>query len=770
MRVARAVHRAADRAPAGDVRRRRALRREVADGDALPRARTATYQKVWFELQALAWNRPELRERVAHVQRRVARRAHRGVRASRAERYGIDDAARRARLARDHVQRGDHPRAAVGDRDRARASCSTGSTAGCRGEGDGDRDRGTRASRRAPATRTRRATSSATASASSTRSTVDGEPTVLLLPTWSIIHSRHWKMQIPYLARHCRVLTFDGRGNGRSDRPERAAAYAEREFAADALAVMDATGDRAGGARLALAAARSGRSLLAAEHPERVDGAVFIAPSVPLGAQPLPSAIVHSFDERARHRRGLGEVQPPLLAARLPRTSSSSSSRRCFTEPHSTKQIEDCVGWGLETTPETLVATTRCAIALGARRRSASSARASAARCSSSTATEDAITGARTRRSRSPRRPAASLVTARGSGPRPARRATRSRSTCCCATSSRRRAPPRALGARTKSRRKRALYVSLADRARPRAARRRDRRRAAEAPPRPRDRLARAAPGDRACSRRGASASTRRARCSRTSRSHIECESAEHDLHCFQAIRRMDEILLANFMVFHDLVARRAATTSGSATRRGSSTTTCTRTPSRSAPPYVWLTDFVGWLPMPDGGEREAFLTADYNAEMIEHIARFPRVRDRAIFVGNPDDIVAGRVRPGPAADPRLDGASTSTSPATSPASTRPTSPTASSCAPSSATAPDEQVCIVTVGGSGVGGAPAAARDRRVPGGEGARARAADDRRRRPADRPGDAARGTTGSRCAPTSTTSTGTSPPAISRSSRAA
>jgi len=25
------------------------------------------YQKVWYELQALAWNRPELRERVAHV-------------------------------------------------------------------------------------------------------------------------------------------------------------------------------------------------------------------------------------------------------------------------------------------------------------------------------------------------------------------------------------------------------------------------------------------------------------------------------------------------------------------------------------------------------------------------------------------------------------------------------------------------------------------------------------------------------------------------------
>ena len=29
----------------------------------------------------------------------------------------------------------------------------------------------------------------------------------------------------------------------------------------------------------------------------------------------------------------------------------------CFTEPHSTKAHEDCVGWGLETTPETLADT-----------------------------------------------------------------------------------------------------------------------------------------------------------------------------------------------------------------------------------------------------------------------------------------------------------------------------------------------------------------------------------------------------------------------------
>ncbi|MEJ7723295.1 MAG: alpha/beta fold hydrolase, partial [Ilumatobacteraceae bacterium] len=70
----------------------------------------------------------------------------------------------------------------------------------------------------------------------------DGEPTVLLLPTWSVIPSRSWKLQVPYLARHFRVVTFDGRGSGRSDRPVGAEAYTHLEFAADTIAVMDATG------------------------------------------------------------------------------------------------------------------------------------------------------------------------------------------------------------------------------------------------------------------------------------------------------------------------------------------------------------------------------------------------------------------------------------------------------------------------------------------------------------------------------------------------
>src|SRR5918995_4993112 len=102
-------------------------------------------------------------------------------------------------------------------------------------------------------------------------------------------------MQSPYPPRHCRVVTFDGRGNGRSDRPEDPSAYAEAEFAADALAVMDATEtERAVLVSLSQGAQRA--LLLAADNPERVESAVFICPAVALG-EGLPWRGEHSWDE-----------------------------------------------------------------------------------------------------------------------------------------------------------------------------------------------------------------------------------------------------------------------------------------------------------------------------------------------------------------------------------------------------------------------------------------------------------------------------------------
>jgi hypothetical protein len=178
---------------------------------------------------------------------------------------------------------------------------------------------------------------------------------------------------------------------------------------------------------------------------------------------------------------------------------------------------------------------------------------------------------------------------------------------------------------------------------------------------------------------------------------HIESESAEHDLHCFEAIRRMDEIMLANFMVFHDLV-RDEDYDLWIGDESWDIDYYLHENPEQKRAAYAWLTDFVGWLPFADGAEREALLTADYNAEMIEHIARFPRVRDRAVFVGNPVDIVPDSFGPGLPAirdwtERHYDFSGYVTG----------FDPGQLGDRRALGYRDDERVCIVTVGGSGVG-------------------------------------------------------------------
>ena len=183
----------------------------------------------------------------------------------------------------------------------------------------------------------------------------DGEPTVLLLPTWSIVHSRHWKMQIPYLARHFRVLTFDGRGHGKTDRPAEPEAYHEREFAADAIAVMNATDtDQAVIVGFSMGGQRG--LLLAAEHPERVAGAAFIGPSFPGGRRAVARAVGIRLRQGVRNRRRWAKFNKHYWLRDYPAFVDFFMSR-IFTEPHSTKPIEDMVGWALETDAQTLIAT-----------------------------------------------------------------------------------------------------------------------------------------------------------------------------------------------------------------------------------------------------------------------------------------------------------------------------------------------------------------------------------------------------------------------------
>ena len=165
--------------------------------------------------------------------------------------------------------------------------------------------------------------------------------------------------------------------------------------------------------------------------------------------------------------------------------------------------------------------------------------------------------------------------------------------------------------------------------------------------------------------------------------SHIESESAEHDLHCFQAWRHLDEILVANFMVFEDVVEEEPYDL-WIGDEAWELDSFLHENPELKRAPFCWLTDFVGWLPMPDGGAAEASLTADYNAEMIDHIERYPHLRDRALFVGDPDDVVPDDFGPG-LGSIRAGPKSTSSSPAMSPASSQSVSPNARRCGPSSA-------------------------------------------------------------------------------------
>ena len=514
-----------------------------------------------------------------------------------------------------------------------------------------------------------------------------GEPTMFLLPTWSIIHSRHWKMQIPYLARHCRVLTFDGRGNGRSDRP--AAGYGEAEFAADALAVMDATAtERALIVSLSVGSQRA--LILAAGHPDRVTGAVFICPAVPL-TSPLGDG----------RRDLLDEVLPTDEG--WPKDKFSGWLRdyrgflefffsQMFTESHSTKPTEDCIGWGLETTAETLLATE---IGNGLDE-AATRELCSRVRCPVLViqGTADTITG--------PGRGIAlaeaaggDLVLLEGSGHGPHVRDPVKVNLLLRDFA----VPARACSrwVRGKGRPKRALYISSPIGL---GHAQRDVAIASELrtlhPGLQIDWLAQhpvttmlEAHGERVHPASAYLASES---------GHIESESAEHDLHCFEAIRRMDEILLANFMVFHDL-AHEEDYDLWIGDEAWELDYYLHENPEQKHAAYAWLTDFVGWLPMPDGGPPEAFVTADYNAEMIEHIARYPRIRDRAIFVGDPGDIVPDAFGPGLPlirdwTEQHYDFAGYITG----------FDPRQLGDRHALGYRDDERVCIVTVGGSGVGG------------------------------------------------------------------
>jgi pimeloyl-ACP methyl ester carboxylesterase/predicted glycosyltransferase len=476
-----------------------------------------------------------------------------------------------------------------------------------------------------------------------------GEPTILLCPTWTLVHSRVWKMQIPYLARHHRVIVFDPRGNGKSDRPSGVEAYAESEFARDALDVLDATGTEQA-IVVGLSRGTQRALLLAAEHPERVLGVVLIGPWFPasrsLGGLRYRAMfhpwMLSMFTRRPVVTRSWAKVNAVHFRRDF-RDFVEWFAGMATSEAHSTKGFDDVVEWGLETDPDTLALTVLADAAAPVTRRD-QLALARRVRCpvlvisgkkDKVTSHADAVVLAKATGGK--------LVGIEGGDHLPEGRQPVAVNLAIreFVDSSFCRKPR----VKRSSSRRRALYVSSPiglGHARRDVAIARELR--ALHPDLEIDWLAQnpvtrvlEAEGERIhpASRHLANESA-----------HIESESAEHGLQCFQAIRRMDEILAANYMVFDDVVGETPYDL-WIGDEAWELDYHLHENPGRKRAPFAWLTDFVGWLPMPENGEREASVTADYNAEMVEHIRDHPEIRDRAVFVGNPDDIVGERLGPG---------------------------------------------------------------------------------------------------------------------------
>jgi pimeloyl-ACP methyl ester carboxylesterase len=184
----------------------------------------------------------------------------------------------------------------------------------------------------------------------------DGERTVLLLPTWSIVHTDFWRHQVPALGDRYRVVTFDGLGNGASDRPTDPAAYGDLPVAVDAVAVMDAAGVSSASV-MGVSQGGPWALALAAQHPERVDAAVFIAPNVPLApGHPERVAAAQRFDERLDDHDGWSRWNRHSWLSDYAGFLRFFFSQ-CFTEPASEPHIDHFVGMGLQTSPEVLLAT-----------------------------------------------------------------------------------------------------------------------------------------------------------------------------------------------------------------------------------------------------------------------------------------------------------------------------------------------------------------------------------------------------------------------------
>lgn len=181
-------------------------------------------------------------------------------------------------------------------------------------------------------------------------------PTILLLPTWTIIHTRFWKMQVPYLARHFPVVVYDGPGNGKSDRVLEPDRYTPQAYARDAAAVLDAC-DVERAVAVGLSRGAWYGLELASLRPATIIGLVLVGAALPLApALPERARISEQFLEPAPDEpEGWDRYNLAYWHANYP-DFARWFFEQVFAEPHSTKALDDAVTWAAETGPDVLEA------------------------------------------------------------------------------------------------------------------------------------------------------------------------------------------------------------------------------------------------------------------------------------------------------------------------------------------------------------------------------------------------------------------------------
>ena len=441
-------------------------------------------------------------------------------------------------------------------------------------------------------------------------------PWLAFAPVFQIGNTNLHKGVVPYLAQHFRVVVTDLRGNGRSDRPATPEAYTFDHYFADFVAVLDALQvDRA--AIVGISATAMVALRLAAEQPARVSHLV-IAGGYAARLLSNPAAVQATQAVMQRMR----DDWPGYL---------DEFFTIVFSEPHSTKAYEDGV-------VRSGAATDGATVAMGLAGWLGTDMRPQARQVRCPTLVIHGDDDRRVPYADGERIaalvPGARLLTIGGGG-----HLLQARDPVAFSRAVRDfvgPGPARSTWVRGMARRRRALFISSAiglghvqrDLAIAREMRKLQ-------PELDIDWFT-VHPASTYLEREGERLHPITKRLANESR-HFESMAGEHDLQAFFALRTMDEVMARNFLTFTDLVeSEHYDIVIGD--EAWEVDYHYHENPELKRQPFVFLTDFVGCLPMEEGNAREAYLCADRNADDIEHIARYPWIRDRAIFVGNPED------------------------------------------------------------------------------------------------------------------------------------